>query len=137
MNHIQIVVLSFASFLAVTASAPASDSPAAKQGAAAATNGPTKDGANDSASNLINLDSPDRVPGRFLVFLKKLGTETDIRNAADTLAAQFHGKVEQVYADPALPGFAVDMAETDVKALAKDPRVDRVYARLKSAYPKG
>jgi hypothetical protein len=137
MNHLQIVVLSFASFLGVAASATVADSPAAKQGAAAAPDGPAKDGAKDSASNLINLDSPERVPDRFLVFLKKLGTETDIRNAADTLAAQFHGKVEQVYADPALPGFAVDMAETDVKALAQDPRVDRVYARLRSAYPKG
>jgi hypothetical protein len=143
----------FGSFFAAF---PLSDSIADANQAKPPTQQPTetkKEDVSQTPANLINLNNPDRAPGRFLVFLRQNPTpvqqsssdadSSDSRNTkpmdpsivADSLAKQFRGKLGHIYTDPAVLGFTIEMSDDDAKQLAKSPRVDRVYAQLKVPYP--
>jgi hypothetical protein len=100
--------------------------------------------ASNVPTNLFNLEQTNRVPNRFLVFLKttalnvplhaesdsKTATETLVRDLAQTVAETYHGTSGQIYTNAGSCGFAIEMTESAAKALAKDPRIDRVYAQL-------
>jgi hypothetical protein len=108
--------------------------------------------AGDIPANLINLNQQNRVPNRFLVFIKAdpssvplksatdsnpgkdAATDSTLRVLAGAMAEKYHGKPGQIYVAPGCLGFAIEMTEADAKALAKDSRVDRIYAQL-TDYP--
>ena len=108
--------------------------------------------ANDTPANLINLSQQNRVPNRFLVFVKADPSGVTLRSAAESnpvkdsttdtvlrvlageMAEKYHGKPGQIYVAPGCLGFAIEMTEADAKGLAKDSRVDRIYAQL-TGYP--
>jgi hypothetical protein len=100
-----------------------------------------KESTPEIASTIINLDNPLRAPGRFLVFLKppdKAGPsagDPELPVLAETYAREFHGKTGRLYSDPGVRGFAIEMSDSDAKALAKNPQVDRIYAQLQFPYP--
>jgi hypothetical protein len=155
MGRIGIVACGiFSGFLLVAF--PFSDSMADANQAKTPTRQPTekkKDDVSQTPANLINLNNPDRAPGRFLVFLRQIpepeqrastgADSSDPRNTkptdpniiADSLAKQFRGKLGHIYTDPAVLGFTIEMSDDDAKQLARSPQVDRVYAQLKVPYP--
>ncbi len=75
--------------------------------------------------DLRGLDNPNRIPGQYIVVLKPSAVRA--ADLAQSMARSYNGRIEQVY-ERALKGFAVQMSEKDVKALAAHPDVDFIEA---------
>ncbi|HYN85206.1 MAG TPA: S8 family serine peptidase, partial [Pyrinomonadaceae bacterium] len=67
----------------------------------------------------------DAVQGQYIVVLKSETEQSLVAPTADSLAAQYGGKVRFVF-EHALKGFSVAMGEADALALSEDARVELV-----------
>ena len=77
------------------------------------------------AVEIRGLDNPKRIKGQYIVVLKQGASRA--ADVAQSLARSYNGNLRHVY-QRALNGFAVQMSEKDVRALARHPDVDFVEA---------
>jgi len=77
------------------------------------------------AVDIRGLDNPNRIKGHYIVVLKQGASRA--ADVAQSMARSYNGDLEHVY-ERALNGFAVQMSDKDVMALARHPEVDFVEA---------
>ena len=80
--------------------------------------------ASDSVAPVYNMDSPRRVPGRYMVVFKSRVTGSQAR-AAD-IAGRSNGKVRSML--EIIHGFAVELPDGAIEALRRDPNVEYIEA---------
>ncbi len=76
------------------------------------------------AGPILGTERAERIPNRYVVVLKQ---GQHLPSVANEMAFKHQGRVSHVYGH-ALNGFAVEMPEGRLKALANDPRVEYVEA---------
>ncbi|WP_016700616.1 S8 family peptidase [Actinoalloteichus spitiensis] len=72
--------------------------------------------------DVLGTESPDAVPGRYIVVLDDAVSAQDVVGTAGDLAAKFGGSVEMTYRT-ALRGFAVSLDDAEASLLAAEPGV--------------
>jgi aqualysin 1 len=82
----------------------------------------SRDDVDNSVAPLLNADSPDAIPGQYIVVFKDNVAENAAQNIVNEAITVHDARVEHVYS-AALSGFSAQLSEEAVDALLNNPNV--------------
>jgi len=88
------------------------------------------DGNTSGLAPVYNLDDPDRIPGRYIVVLKKGVSGAEVKNQISLQSQRPGVQVLQVYT-AAVRGFAAVISDSELEQYRRDPKVAYLEADQK------